>query len=99
MLASSTRPSRPISHDSCSTRFGASARPQDGASAMATASTTGVDARSSTAPPTRTVIASPCTDRNELRLYLRASEEALFDDGVNAPVPVHDLCHAKIDSD
>ena len=35
------------------------------------------------------------------RLYgfgscLPASEEALFDDGVNAPITIHELCHAEV---
>jgi hypothetical protein len=30
------------------------------------------------------------------RLALAISEQALLDDGVDAPVATHDLCHAKI---
>src|SRR4051794_10566161 len=99
MLGGSTRPSRPTSHDSCSTRFGTSARRLAGASATATPSTTAAAARTCTAPHTNIATVSRCTDRNELRLCLRASEEALFYDGVNTPVSVHDLCHPKIDGD
>jgi hypothetical protein len=35
--------------------------------------------------------------RRELRLCLCTSEKAFFDNGVNAPVSVHDLGHPEID--